>query len=210
MKGWLRPFVSSLTVAVLAVPALPPAMAETPAPGALEGKVLETGGVPVQGAVVLVRSVEDATERSSQPTGDDGSYRLADLPAGHYDVAVKTSKGLYLGARSLQVSGMAAQGFSFRLENRSKDQMRSYAESKADAKAQGDEGKEKQGDDKAQGDKGKEKKKHKKGGVVPPLGWNNPLAVVAAGLAFVIGTGALIESTNNDHSKDHAASPSGP
>lgn len=197
MKGWLRPFVSSLTVAVLAVPSLPPTMAATPAPGALAGKVLETGGVPVQGAVVLVRSVEDATERSSQPTGDDGSYRLADLPAGHYDVAVKTSKGLYLGARSLQVSGMAAQGYSFRLEDRSKDEMRSYAEKKGDEKSQGDEGKDKE-------------KKRKKGGVAVPLGWNNPLAVVAAGLAFVIGTGALIEAANNDHNKDHAASPSGP
>jgi hypothetical protein len=141
--------------------------------------------------------VEDATEHSSQPTGDDGTYRLAGLPAGRYDVAVKTSKGLYLGARSLEVSGMAAQGYSFRVEDRSKAQMRSYSEKK--------------GDDKSQGEEGKEKKKRKKGGVAAPLGWNNPLAVVAAGLAFVIGTGALIEATNNNNNeKDHDASPSGP
>jgi hypothetical protein len=205
MQGRLRVLVAALTVVALPASTVAPALAGksmpagSPAPGVLEGTVLATGGGPVEGAVVLVRHLGDASERSSAPTESNGAYRLDGLSVGQYEIAVKTEEGLYLGARAIQVSGLGGQSYSFRIEDRSAAEMTSYAETAKD-ETEGKEGEE----------KAPPEKKKRRGALW--LGWNNPLTVLAAGLAFVISTSALIDAVDEEDEpeEDDDASPSGP
>lgn len=201
MRNSLRALVAALTVAATALSGAAPALAEGSPSGSLEGKILAAAGGPVEGAVVLVRSLEDASEHSSDPSDAEGAYALGELPAGRYEIAVRTGKGLYLGARSIRVTELGRQSYSFRIEDRPRSEILSYAETE-DADEEGDPGE----------DKDKEKKKRKGAGAVPGISWwDNPLTVVAAGLAFVVGTGALIEAVDDENDdEDSDGSPSGP
>ncbi len=195
MQERVRIFAAALSIAALPLGTMPPLAAETAGPATLEGKVIAGTGGPVQGAVVLVRGVDDAREHESAPTGDDGGYRLPGLPAGEYDVAVRTDKGIYLGARSLVVTAVTAQSYSFRIEDRPGLDAAALA-SFAQEQPEGGEGKQPP----------KRAKSSNQG--QPRLGWNNPLVVLAAGLAFVVTTGALIEAASDDEDDD--GSPGGP
>jgi hypothetical protein len=194
MRSSLRALVAAITVLAMPLSGIAPALAQAPAAGALGGKVVAQAGGPIEGAIVLVSSLDDQSEHTSEPTGADGTYELSGLPAGDYRIAVRTGSGLYLGAQSLKVSGIGGQSYSFRIEDRPQAEMLSLAE--------------KEGDE--QGEEAAAKvKKRRKAGAGPHMGWNNPLLVVAAGLVFVVGTGALIEAVD-DEDEDSDGSPSGP
>lgn len=188
--------VAVLTALAMSLPGLPPAMAGGPPAGALEGKILEAAGGPVQGAVVLMRNLEDASEHASEPSGADGAYALSKLPAGTYEIAVRTGEGLYLGARTIRVSELGSQSYSFRIEDRPRSEILSYAEKE---------------DPDEEGEPEEEEEKRKKAGIIPPLGWDNPLVVLASGIVFVIGAGALIDAVDGEpDAEDTDGSPSGP
>ncbi len=197
MQGRVRVFAAALSIAVLPLGTMPPLAADAEGPASLEGKVIAGAGGPVAGAVVMVRSLDDAREHASGPTAEDGLYRLAGLPAGEYEVAVRTEKGIYLGARSLLVTAVTPQSYSFRIEDRPGFDPASLAEAgPEDAGAAGAKETHKQTKSKGQGQ--------------PGLGWSNPLVVLAAGLAFVIATGALIEAADDENDEDNDGSPGGP
>ena len=78
-------------------------------------------------------------------------------------------------------------------EDRPKEEILSYAEQEGES----------------EGEEGEQGEKKKRGGGTP--WWDNPLVVVAAGLAFVVGTGALIEAVDDeDDDEDNDGSQSGP
>jgi outer membrane receptor for ferrienterochelin and colicins len=55
--------------------------------GSIAGRVTETGGTPVPAATVLVQTGN--TTVATGQTGDDGAYRVANVPAGTYAVIVR-------------------------------------------------------------------------------------------------------------------------
>lgn len=201
MPSRLKALVTVLTVLAMPATSLSPLLAQAPAMGRLEGKVLASEGAPVEGAVILVRSLADEQEHASAPTNAEGAYSLDGLPSGDYAIAVRTEKGVYLGARSLKVSAMAGQTYSFRIEDKPRAEIMSMVGPDDDGSGGGDEG-----------DDNGEKKKKKKGGAVPGVTWvDNPLVALAAGIVFVVGTGALIEAVDDeDDDEDNDGSPSGP
>jgi len=193
----MRVFAAALLIAALPLGTLPPLAADTEGPASLEGKVIAGAGGPVTGAVVMVRSLDDAREHASVPTTEDGTYRLVGLPAGEYEVAVQTEKGIYLGARSLLVTAVTPQSYSFRIEDRPGFDPASLAEAGPEGAGTGEA-------------KQTPKRPKTKGQGQPGLGWSNPLVVLAAGLAFVIATGALIDAADGDNNEDDDGSPGGP
>jgi len=73
--------------------------------GLLRGEVKTEGGLPLQGARVLVEARPPATVRAETTTGPEGSYSLA-LPAGVYDLAVD---GFCYGASTVVVEVLRGQ-----------------------------------------------------------------------------------------------------
>jgi protocatechuate 3,4-dioxygenase beta subunit len=61
--------------------------------GVVAGRVTSSTGIPVEGAIVGVQEATDdgSGDGGSVYTAADGSYRVADLPAGNYTVCVYTS-----------------------------------------------------------------------------------------------------------------------
>ena len=116
MKGWLRVPVAALTAVGLHASMLSPALAAGQAPGSLEGRILATGGEPVEGAVVLVRSLRDASEHASPPTGTDGAYALYNWELFFHALSKKLYK-IEVELMDTQASAMAAaERLGFRKE----------------------------------------------------------------------------------------------
>ena len=67
-----------------------PAAAQDYTSGALSGSVTGANGAPVAGAAVTVRSVQQGTVRTATTDGN-GSFSIANLPAGDYDVTVNAA-----------------------------------------------------------------------------------------------------------------------
>jgi len=102
--------------AALAVLTLIPAAAGA---GTLEGRVVDsTGQTPVPEAIVHVFHLSDGTLFSSGPTGPDGAYRIESLPAGPYDVAVETLRGLWLGEAIVTLPDKESTARTFSLRER--------------------------------------------------------------------------------------------
>ena len=80
------------------------------AAGAIEARVIDTSGRPVEGALVLV---EDAREPAHLwpplATGPDGGFRFADLPPGTYTLSVRAGEGEMRGAEVQVEPGRVAQ-----------------------------------------------------------------------------------------------------
>jgi hypothetical protein len=79
------------------IPALLLVLASPALAGQIDGQVMGPAGVtPITSAVVTFYNLDDGSSSTSLPTGAEGSYVTADLPAGRYDVAVQTERGLWL------------------------------------------------------------------------------------------------------------------
>ena len=115
----------SKLMAVLAALSLPlasfaPALAaegDAVADRMLEGKILSDDGQAIQGAKIKVRNLDTGEEFTSAPTGGNGSYKLDNLPAGRYEIAVQTERGVYLGNRTVDLVNQTSQTYSFSLKN---------------------------------------------------------------------------------------------
>ena len=94
----LRAAIAGVLIGVLSLGAVPSiATADTPSPtavptgsGSISGTVTDPVGEAVPGAVVSVIAA-DGAETAEATTGSQGGYRVADLPAGAYDVSVATA-----------------------------------------------------------------------------------------------------------------------
>lgn len=85
----------------------------------VEGRILGPAGVtPITGAVVTFHHLNSSMSVVSSPTAADGSYTVLDLPAGEYDIAVSTGRGLWLANESLVVGAGELQTLAFALRER--------------------------------------------------------------------------------------------
>ena len=73
--------------------ALYPDASFTPAAGAISGTVTNSSGAPVKSAHVVAISFPAGVPVESQLTGADGTYRIAGIPAGNYQVMVEPLDG---------------------------------------------------------------------------------------------------------------------
>lgn len=75
------------------------------APTTLSGKILINGSAaPAEGAIVKLAEHEEGTLYQSAKADAKGSYAIEGLPAGAYDVAVETSKGLFVVGAPITLS----------------------------------------------------------------------------------------------------------
>jgi hypothetical protein len=90
-----------------------PAIAQLPT-GTILGVAKDSSGAVLPNTTITIMNVDTGSKRTV-PTGDDGSYRVAELPLGHYEV-----KGEYAGFKTetrkgitLEVTDQAVINFTF-------------------------------------------------------------------------------------------------
>ena len=102
MSSIMNPFgeagtgVASRTVQsddAISAAALYPDGSFSPAPGAISGTVTSSTGAPVKSAHIVAVSVPAGVPVESQLSGTDGSYKIAGLPPGNYQVMVEPLDG---------------------------------------------------------------------------------------------------------------------
>ena len=83
----------------------------------LAGRVFDAdGATPRPGVVVtLVDTATDASV-SSEPTNDEGTFRIEQAPAGSYHVLAETSEGAFLAAEAVDLEPGANQPLSLTLK----------------------------------------------------------------------------------------------
>src|SRR5262245_52638297 len=68
-----------------------------PASAGLSGRILHAGsGAPLNGAVVKLSRRADKKIYESQKSAQDGSYAVASLPSGDYDLAIEAEGGVFV------------------------------------------------------------------------------------------------------------------
>lgn len=81
----------------------------------LDGRIVAGDGEsPLVDVEVVAYNLATESLYRSQPTDEAGRYRVEDLPAGYYDVAVETEGGLFLADRPVRVAqgGVASVSLS--------------------------------------------------------------------------------------------------
>lgn len=90
--------------ASLAVAQVAPVLAATdPVGSILTGRILDETGQPVVGARVFVYHLSSEEVFESTATDAKGSYEIAGLPYGYFDLAVETPQGLYVADQVVNV-----------------------------------------------------------------------------------------------------------
>jgi hypothetical protein len=111
-KKWL---VTTLSIIMVVLSAAPPLMAGQEPTGAIEGTVTDPQGGIVQNATVTVRNTATNLTRNTN-TGDDGRYRIAQLPPGSYEVRATGQNFKSSVASSVKVDVGSNVPLDFRLE----------------------------------------------------------------------------------------------
>ena len=86
-----------MALAALLLPLAGPVLAAQ-----VEGRILGPAGVtPIPGAIVTFHHLGSGFSQVSEPSAIDGSYLVPRMPAGRYDIAVRTERGLWLANQPL-------------------------------------------------------------------------------------------------------------
>lgn len=107
----------ALTLAVSIALFVVPAPALSAGEAQLAGRVFDAdGATPRPGVVVIL--VDAATDRtvSSEPTNDEGTFRIEQAPAGSYHVVAETSAGAFLAAEQVDLQPGANRPLSLTLK----------------------------------------------------------------------------------------------
>ncbi len=83
-----RWMIAAAAVAAAASLVVPPPLGAQTTTGTIDGRVSDESKAPVGGATVTARNVDTGLTRSGT-VSSAGTYRLASLPAGRYDVSVE-------------------------------------------------------------------------------------------------------------------------
>jgi hypothetical protein len=87
LRQFKKGLVSLLSLALIALSVAPPLLAAQQPTGSIEGTVTDPQGAIVQNATITAREVATGLTRNTT-SGDDGRYRIAQLPPGTYEVKV--------------------------------------------------------------------------------------------------------------------------
>jgi hypothetical protein len=182
----------------------------------IRGNVLSADGLTgIAGVSVKAAHLETRQIFTSGNTLKDGTYTLAALPPGTYDLAVETPQGLYVAdilvdaepGRSSVVSLALRPAAPGQSDVQSDPNAEQGQEGQKEGEKKADDAKEKEGQPPAQPpEPPAEKKKKKKGGGF----WRSPggAAIGIVGGAVLIGIGAN-SSTNDDNEPPMTQSGSG-
>lgn len=202
--------VLMVAIAGYCVPAGAMAATQPTRSAEIRGNVLSADGLRgVAGVSVKAAHLETRQIFTSGSTLQDGTYTLAALPPGTYDLAVETPQGLYVADILVKAEPGRSSMVSLALRPAAPVQSDGQFDVQSDPNAdQGQEG-QKEGEKKADDAKEKEgqppaqqpepqaeKKKKKKGGGF----WRSPggAAICIVGGAVLIGAGAS-SATNDDN-----------
>jgi hypothetical protein len=194
MRSLVRCNVAMFLVLAMPAASMAPAWGATSPDGLISGRVYGNNGDPVGEATVRLRNLDSGRETASTLTRTDGAYSMESLPRAHYEIAVETSRGFYLVARSMEIGGDQSQSYIFRLNDATPEETRAALEAWA-----------KDDDDKK----------------IPPVDptrsaasttsfWINPLTVLLAGIAVVSATYLLVDEARSKDDSDRKLSPTGP
>ena len=105
MKRYRDAVCILVCLVLIAGPLVAAAEESAPAPGTarLLGEVTDPSGKPAPGCTVLAYHLSSAQTFSSAPTDSRGNFELTGLPYGYFDVAVKSSDGLFVGSEVVNV-----------------------------------------------------------------------------------------------------------
>jgi hypothetical protein len=107
------------SLAILAALLLLAAGSPARAAAGISGQILGPAGVtPMPQAQVTFYNLVTGTTYRSDPAGPDGGYKIDGLAAGRYDVAVETTRGLWLVDRAITLRDGEVRTFSFALRER--------------------------------------------------------------------------------------------
>lgn len=105
------------------------AAADGASAGQVQGRILGPAGVtPVTGAVVTFASLESGKRFNALPTGSDGQFAIPRLPAGTFDAAVSTSRGVWLVDQQVRIEAGETRSFSFALREAGQEAPKEWPE----------------------------------------------------------------------------------
>ncbi len=82
----------------------------------LSGRVMETDGfTPRSGVVVALVDHENRRVYRSEPTNEDGAFRIDSAPAGGYKLLAETDEGAFLASDDFQLAGGENKPVSLKL-----------------------------------------------------------------------------------------------
>jgi len=165
----------------------------------IRGNILAADGLTaISGATVKAANLDTRTIYSSAITTQDGSYKLAGLPAGSYDLAVETPQGLFVADHLVAANAGKSTLVSLALKPESRDvqgpqEGRGEEKKPEEAKPEGEEKK-----DEPPAEPEPEAEKKKKSG---PGFWRSP---GGAAISIIIGAALIAAAANSaaDDSKD--------
>jgi hypothetical protein len=96
-----RPAVAAILAVALQAVSLPSLAGSSPA--TLHGRVV-SGGAPMAGVKVHAGDPRTGKIYTSAPAAEDGTFRVAALPASAYELAVETPRGLFVVANGLSLA----------------------------------------------------------------------------------------------------------
>lgn len=100
--------------------------------GQVQGVILGPAGVtPVSGAVVTFASLDSGKRFNALPTGSDGQFVMPRLPAGTFDAAVSTSRGLWLVDQQVLIDAGETRSLSFALREAGQEDPKEWPEGQA-------------------------------------------------------------------------------
>jgi hypothetical protein len=105
MEHRLARATALVTLALVVLEQTAPVPSAEPAGAVLTGRVLAAAtGNPLPGVRVHVGNPRSGFVRSSQPTAQDGSFSVREIPASNYELAVQSERGLYLVASPVRLA----------------------------------------------------------------------------------------------------------
>ncbi len=108
LGSWRGATAWLLTLALVSFTVVSPVRSESTADVVLTGKVLQTDpSAPKADVVVTLFDPETERAYSSQPTGDDGLFRVEGAPPGSYRIVVEAAEGAYLAGEGVQLAAGA-------------------------------------------------------------------------------------------------------
>ncbi|MET1053546.1 MAG: carboxypeptidase-like regulatory domain-containing protein [Mycetocola sp.] len=116
MDGESTPVSSGGTGPAGDAPQDEPAIDDEEAPGAVEGRVLDSAGAPVAGATVAVAASTRPTRDIAAMTTADGRFRLGSLLPGSYDIEAR--QGTLAGTVQVVVEAGVPASVEIRLGGR--------------------------------------------------------------------------------------------
>jgi len=195
---WCRIVVAVTILSLVTYGPIPFADSGAQAAAEIHGAVLESDGLTaVAGAVVKAAHLETLTVYQSEPTPATGVYRLPNLPAGSYDMAVETTQGVFVSSSFVQPEPGKQTLVSFSLRPPGETAKAEDDAEEADAEGEGEaEGTEEAGETEPPPEPPQQQQNVKQGGFFKTPGGAALIIVITGGLLGAAANSATKSDTD--------------